>query len=231
MTANAQPMVHVVDDDDSVRRSLVSLLEEVGVPVATFPSAEAFLQALRDDRRGCILLDVRMPGMSGLQLQQELRERGVTMPTIILTGHADVPMAVSAMSAGAAGFVEKPFHPQELLDRIHDCLEADARQAAFQAERRQAGDALARLSAREQEVLRQLVVGKPSKLIASALGISEKTVDVHRSNLMRKTGTRSVAELMRLWFLIHPVEESLDHETLSRRAAPPSRPQTPRTPR
>jgi FixJ family two-component response regulator len=138
MTASAQPIVHVVDDADSVRRSLVTLLEEVGIPVATFPSAEAFLRTLRDDNRGCILLDVRMPGMSGLQLQQELRGRGVSMPTIILTGHADVPMAVSAMSAGAAGFVEKPFHPQELLDRIRDCIEADARQAAFQAERRQA---------------------------------------------------------------------------------------------
>jgi len=179
-------MVHVVDDDDSVCRSLVSLLEEVGIPVATFASAEVFLKALRDDTRGCILLDVRMPGMSGLQLQQALRERDVTMPTIILTGHADVPMAVSAMSAGAAGFVEKPFHPQGLLDRIRDCLEADARQAAFQAERRQAKDSLARLSSREQEVLRRLVTGKPSKLIASALGISEKTVDVHRSNLMLK---------------------------------------------
>jgi two-component system, LuxR family, response regulator FixJ len=231
MTANAQPMVHVVDDDDSVRRSLVSLLEEVGVPVATFPSAEAFLQALHDDGRGCILLDVRMPGMSGLQLQQELRERGVTMPTIILTGHADVPMAVGAMSAGAAGFVEKPFHPQELLDRIHDCIEADSRQAAVRAERRQAGDALARLSSREQEVLRQLVTGKPSKLIASALGISEKTVDVHRSNLMRKTGTRSVAELMRLWFLLHPVEEQLDHDAPSHRPAPLPLPHAPRTTR
>jgi DNA-binding NarL/FixJ family response regulator len=124
--------------------------------------------------------------MSGLQLQQELRGRGIAMPTVILTGHADVPMAVSAMSAGAAGFVEKPFHPQELLDRIHDCLEANARQAAFQAERRQAKDSLARLSSREQEVLRQHVTGKPSTLIASALGISEKTVDVHRSNLMLK---------------------------------------------
>ena len=217
MTANAQPMVHVVDDDEAVRRSLASLLEEVGVPVATYASAEAFLRTLRDDSRGCILLDVRMPGMSGLQLQQDLRERGVAMPTIILTGHADVPMAVSAMSAGAAGFVEKPFHPQELLDRIHDCLEIDARQAVLEAERHKATDALARLSDREREVLHELVKGNPSKLIGSALGISEKTVDVHRSNLMRKTGTRSVAELMRLWFLIHPIEQQLDPPSPSRR--------------
>jgi len=216
MTARNQPVVHVVDDDESIRRSLESLLQEVGVPVATFPSAEAFLQALRDDSRGCILLDVRMPGMSGLQLQQLLRERGVSMPTIILTGHADVPMAVSAMSAGAAGFVEKPFNPQDLLDRIHDCLATDVRQAAFQAERNEANHSLAKLSSREQEVLRELVKGKPSKLIASALGISEKTVDVHRSNLMRKTGTRSVAELVRIWFLVHPLEQD------SSAANPPS---------
>lgn len=207
MTSSHLPVVHVVDDDESVRRSLTSLLQEVGLEVASFPSAEAFLQQLREDSRGCILLDVRMPGMSGLQLQQLLRERGVSMPTIIITGHADVPMAVSAMSAGAAGFVEKPFSPQDLLDRIHDCLEADSRQASFQTERRRAGQALARLSARELEVLRELVEGKPSKLIAAALGISEKTVDVHRSNLMKKTATRSVAELVRLWFLVHPLEQ------------------------
>ena len=105
MTTSSLPVVHVVDDDESVRRSLISLLEEVGLRVAAFPSAEAFLRELRDDSRGCILLDVRMPGMSGLQLQQVLRERGISLPTIILTGHADVPLAVCAMSGGAAGFV------------------------------------------------------------------------------------------------------------------------------
>ena len=207
MSASSEPVVHVVDDDESVRQSFANLLEEVGLRVATFPSAEAFLQALRDDSRGCIVLDVRMPGMSGLQLQQLLCERGVLMPTIIVTGHADVPMAVNAMSAGAAGFIEKPFNPQELLDRIHDCLATDARQAAFQAERRRAAELLDGLSGRELEVLRELVEGKPSKAIASVLGISEKTVDVHRSNLMKKTATRSVAELVRLWFLVHPLEQ------------------------
>jgi len=204
MSAPSSPVVHVVDDDESIRRALTSLLQEVGIPVSTFPSAEAFLQALPSDSRGCLLLDVRMPGMSGLQLQQVLRERGVTLPTIILTGHADVPMAVSAMSAGAAGFVEKPFNPQELLDRIQDCLATDARQAAVQAQRRDASERLDRLSEREREVLQAVVQGHPSKLIASALGISEKTVDVHRSNVMRKTGTRSIAELVQLWLLVNP---------------------------
>ena len=204
MRSPSSPVVYVVDDDESVRRALTSLLQEVNIPVWTFPSAEAFLQAVRPDSRGCVLLDVRMPGMSGLQLQQVLRERTVMLPTIILTGHADVPMAVSAMSAGAAGFVEKPFNPQELLDRIQDCLAADARQAAFQAQVRDAAQRLAKLTEREREVLQEVVQGRPSKLIASELGISEKTVDVHRSNVMRKTGTRSVAELVQIWLLVHP---------------------------
>ena len=204
MTSPSSPVVYVVDDDESIRRALTSLLQEVSIPVSTFPSAEAFIQALRPDSRGCLLLDVRMPGMSGLQLQQVLRERSVMLPTIILTGHADVPMAVSAMSAGAAGFVEKPFNPQELLDRIQDCLAADARHAAYQAQVRDAEERLERLSEREREVLQEVVQGRPSKLIASALGISEKTVDVHRSNVMRKTGTRSIAELVQIWLLVHP---------------------------
>ena len=204
MTSPSSPVVYVVDDDESIRRALTSLLQEVSIPVSTFPSAEAFIQALRPDSRGCLLLDVRMPGMSGLQLQQVLKERSVTLPTIILTGHADVPMAVSAMSAGAAGFVEKPFNPQELLDRIQACLAADARQAAYQAQIRDAEERLERLSEREREVLQEVVQGRPSKLIASALGISEKTVDVHRSNVMRKTGTRSIAELVQIWMLVHP---------------------------
>lgn len=205
MNASADSTIHIVDDDDSVRRALVSLFEEVGLRAVTFASAESFLETVREDSRGCVLLDVRMPGMSGLQVQQVLRERGVMMPTIILTAHADVPMAVSAMSAGAAAFVEKPFHPQSLLDCIHDCLETDAQRASVETQRRRAARLLQGLSGRELEVLHELVAGKPSKTIATVLGISEKTVDVHRSNLMRKTEVRSVAELMRVWYLVYPM--------------------------
>ena len=211
-------MVYVVDDDESIRRSLESLLDEVGIAVTTFPTAEAFLKVVHPDCRGCLLLDVRMPGMSGLRLQQVLVEQSIALPTIILTGHADVPMAVSAMSAGAAGFVEKPFNPQDLLDRIHACLALDERQAANQAQLRDAAARLGRLSERELEVLREVVSGRPSKLIASSLGISDKTVDVHRSNLMRKTGSRSVAELVRLWLLLHPQQATTN-------AAPPASPE------
>lgn len=193
--------VFIVDDDASVRRALQALLGEVGIPAADFPSAEAFLEVVGDDTRGCLLLDVRMPGMSGLQLQEVLRERGVKLVVVVLTGHADVPMAVRAMKAGAADFIEKPFNPQHLIERIHACLEAEARDFVERQRRREAEALLRQLTAREREVLDLLVSGKPSKVIATALGISEKTVDVHRSNVMRKTGTRSVAELVQIWLL------------------------------
>lgn len=195
--------VFIVDDDASVRRALQALLGEVGIPAADFPSAEAFLEVVGDDTRGCLLLDVRMPGMSGLQLQEVLRERGVKLVVVVLTGHADVPMAVRAMKAGAADFIEKPFNPQHLIERIHACLEAEARDFVERQRRREAEALLRQLTAREREVLDLLVSGKPSKVIATALGISEKTVDVHRSNVMRKTGTRSVAELVQIWLLCY----------------------------
>lgn len=199
MSAGDEVRVFIVDDDASVRRSLRALLGEVGVPAADFPSAEALLEVVHEGTRGCVLLDVRMPGMSGLQLQEVLRERGLKLLVIVLTGHADVPMAVRAMKAGAVDFIEKPFNPQLLIERIQACLDAEA-QAHARGQRRRDAEALLRsLSTREREVLELLVTGKPSKVIASTLGISEKTVDVHRSHLMRKTGTRSVAELVQLW--------------------------------
>ena len=199
MSAGDEVRVFIVDDDASVRRSLRALLGEVGVPAADFPSAEALLEVVGEDTRGCVLLDVRMPGMSGLQLQEVLRERGLKLLVIVLTGHADVPMAVRAMKAGAVDFIEKPFNPQLLIERIQACLEAEAQTFARGQRRWDAEALLHSISTREREVLELLVTGKPSKVIASTLGISEKTVDVHRSHLMRKTGTRSVAELVQLW--------------------------------
>jgi FixJ family two-component response regulator len=204
MTEQEDAKVYIVDDDDSVRESLLALLEQVGLAAADFPSAETFVKAVAQDARGCLLLDVRMPGMGGLRLQEVLRERGVSLPIIVLTGHADVPMAVRALKAGAFDFVEKPFNPQDLLERIENCLAQDAKAKAAAERQRQAATAIAELTAREQEVLRLLVTGKPSKVIASKLGISEKTVDVHRSNVMRKAGVRSAAELVQLWLLANP---------------------------
>ncbi len=204
MTDQTDAKVYIVDDDESVRASLRALLGQVGLAAADFPSAESFLKAVRQDSRGCLLLDVRMPGMGGLRLQEILQERGVSLPIIVLTGHADVPMAVRALKAGASDFVEKPFNPQDLLERIEICLASDAQTKAAAERQQQAASIISELTAREQEVLSLLVTGKPSKVIASKLGISEKTVDVHRSNVMRKAGVRSVAELVHLWLLAHP---------------------------
>jgi FixJ family two-component response regulator len=204
MTEQQDAKVYIVDDDDSVRESLRALLGQVGVAAADFPSAEAFLKAVAPDARGCLLLDVRMPGMGGLRLQEVLHERGMSLPIIVLTGHADVPMAVRALKAGACDFVEKPFNPQELLERIESCIAEDAKARAAAERQQQAATIIAELTAREQEVLRLMVTGKPSKVIASRLGISEKTVDVHRSNVMRKAGVRSAAELVHLWLLANP---------------------------
>ena len=204
MTTSRDPTVYIVDDDASVRGALRALLGSVGLPAADFASAETFLEAVDEQSRGCLLLDVRMPGMSGLQLQQVLRERRVRVPVVMITAHGDVPMAVRAMKAGAIDFIEKPFNHQQLLERIQGCLEADALARSEARHHRDAAAVLDQLTPREREVLELLVNGKPSKIIAAALGISEKTVDVHRSNLMRKTSTRSVAELVRLWLLAEP---------------------------
>jgi FixJ family two-component response regulator len=204
MTPAQQPRVYIVDDDAAVRASLRALLGSVGLPAVDFASGEAFLQAVDGGTRGCLLLDVRMPGMSGLQLQQELRDRGIHIPVIVITGHADVPMAVRAMKAGAKDFMEKPFNHQQLLDRIQGCLEADAQSYSEERRRRETGAVLARLTARELEVLKLLVTGRSSKTIAAACGISEKTVDAHRASVTKKTGARSIAELVRLWLLVHP---------------------------
>jgi two-component system, LuxR family, response regulator FixJ len=217
LTQAKQPRVYIVDDDAAVRASLRALLGSVGLPAMDFPSGEAFLEAVDEGTRGCLLLDVRMPGMSGLQLQEALQERGVRMPIIVITGHGDVPMAVRAMKAGAADFIEKPFNHQQLLERIQGCLEADVQTDSEEQRRRDAAALLDQLTAREREVLELLVMGKASKVIAAALGISEKTVDVHRSNVMKKTGTRSVAELVRLWLRVHSVDDSVSH-----RAPPPT---------
>jgi FixJ family two-component response regulator len=191
--------VYIVDDDASVRAALGALLGSVGFASVGYASAEEFLGAVDPGTRGCLLLDVRMPGMSGLDLQGVLAARGIRMPVIVITGHGDVPMAVRAMRSGAVDFIEKPFNDQQLLDRVAECLSLDAEAERAQREHAAAAEALERLTARERQVVELVVEGRPSKVIAATLGISEKTVDVHRSNIMRKTHTRSAAELVRLW--------------------------------
>ena len=196
-------MVYVVDDDAAVRDALDALLGSVGLPARTFASAEDFLRIADAWMRGCLLLDVRMPGMGGMELQSKLQERGVLLPVIFITGHGDVPMAVRALKAGAADFIEKPFNEQQLLDRIQLCLDEDLK--AFQARQaREAAQAgFSQLTARETAVMELIAVGGHSKSIASELDIKERTVDVHRFNIMRKVGVRTLADLLHRWFLAH----------------------------
>jgi len=202
MTMNYQPeqcVVHVVDDDAGLRRSLRFLLDSVGWSVCLHASAEEFLDAVKPPGAPCcVLLDIRMPSMSGLELQQVLRERGIRLPIVFMTGHADVSMAVQAMKSGACDFIEKPFKDQVVLDAVAAAIRCGA-EALLDAGRRQRAQAvLGALSPREQEVARLVARGQPNKQIAGALGISEKTVHIHRQHVMEKTGVSSAAELARL---------------------------------
>ncbi|MEB2336610.1 MAG: response regulator transcription factor [Burkholderiales bacterium] len=192
-------MVYVVDDDEAVRDSMRWLLEANGFRVSSFASAEEFLARLPDPEPiACLLLDVRMPGMSGLELHEELVRRGSTLPLIFITGHGDVPMAVSRMKKGAHDFLEKPFSDAQLRQLVNECL---ARAAAAQRELRDDRDAserIERLTGRERQVLDLIVAGRLNKQIADDLGISIKTVEAHRANIMDKLGARTMADLMRI---------------------------------
>jgi two-component system, LuxR family, response regulator FixJ len=192
-------LVYIVDDSADVREVIKVLLSSVNLKSKTFPSGEAFLAAVDLSARGCLLLDLRMPGMSGLEVQDALKARSVTLPIIFLTGHGEVNTAVRAMRDGALDYIEKPFQPQFLLDRIHACLKRDSLAHAQQRSRLDAINRLSRLTPRETEIAEMIVAGMPSKKIAVALNLSEKTVDVHRHNIIKKVSAGSVAELVKLW--------------------------------
>lgn len=190
--------IYVVDDDEAMRDSMTWLLEGEGYRVACFESAERFLQARRDHMRGCLVLDVRMPTMSGLELHEKLDALGSRLPVIFVTGHGDVPMAVAALQRGACDFIEKPFHNEDLLSRIRRTLEMENLQAA----RRERDGAIAHrlelLTQREREVMTLVVAGKLNKQIADELNISMKTVEAHRARVMEKMGVRTLAELVKV---------------------------------
>lgn len=192
------PVVYLVDDDRGIRDSLRWLAESVGLKLVAFASAQEFLDAYPVDSPGCLLLDVRMPGMSGLELQEKLKSDGLEIPVIILTGHADVPMAVRAMKSGAIDFIEKPFSDQLLLDQINLALEKDAKRRAKKTEHAELIKRVESLSPRERTVMLGVVAGKSNKAIASELGLSQKTVEVHRANVMAKVRASSVAELVQI---------------------------------
>jgi two-component system response regulator FixJ len=192
-------LVHIIDDEESVRNSIGFMLQTTGYAVRSWPSGAFFLRELKSVEPGCVLLDVRMPEMDGLQVQQQLNARGFNMPIIVLTGHGDVSIAVKAMRAGAVDFLEKPFEGEHLLCAIgkaFDGLGETSDAARTDAARTQ----IASLSAREREVLDGLAAGYPNKTIAYDLGISPRTVEVHRANLMQKLGARSLSEALRVTF-------------------------------
>ncbi|EXS68961.1 MULTISPECIES: response regulator transcription factor [unclassified Sphingobium] len=193
-------MIHIVDDEDAIRRSAGFMLKTSGFSVATYASGVAFLREVRHAEPGCILLDVRMPEMDGLEVQQALLERGVAMPVIILTGHGDISIAVRAMKAGAVEFIEKPFEKAVLLDAIGIAFERldDTGKRAVRAA--DAAVMISALTGREQDVLKGLAEGLPNKTIAYDLGISPRTVEVHRANLMTKLGVRSLSDALRIAF-------------------------------
>jgi two-component system response regulator FixJ len=201
MTAPAEPTVFVVDDDEDVRSSLCWLIESVALKVAAFESAERFLETYEPEQPGCLVLDIRMPGMGGLGLLESLPLRDIHLPVIVLTAHCNVPVAVRAMKAGAIDFVEKPFTDQDLLDKIQRALKEDARQRAERLECTAVESRLRQLTLRELEVLERVVNGQANKVISAELGIGERTVEVHRKHMMEKMQAKSLAELIKMVLL------------------------------
>jgi FixJ family two-component response regulator len=190
--------VYVVDDDEGMRRALNLLLNTVGYQTAAFANAKEFLQAFKAGTAGCLVLDIRMPGMSGLELQQHLNRMGSMLPVIFITGHGDVPMAVQAMKEGAFEFVQKPFREQDLLDRINHALEQDKDNRGNLALRADVARRVETLTPRERQVMEKVVDGAANKVIAIDLDLSERTVEIHRAKVMEKMGARSVAHLVKL---------------------------------
>jgi len=191
-------VVHIVDDDDAVRQSLAFLLSSAGLPVRLYDSASAFLAGLATPQGGCLITDIRLPGMSGIDLLKTMREKALSMPAIVITGHGDVPLAVEAMKAGAVDFIEKPFEEEAILSAVRRALEQipdENGNGNIVAAR------LATLSERERQVLDGLVAGQPNKTIAHGLGISPRTVEVYRANLMAKMQAKSLSELIRMAIL------------------------------
>ena len=190
--------VFIVDDDAAIRFAMQALMDSVNLSHEIFASGDEFLEKIADQRPGCLVLDIRMPGLGGLELQEELIKRGNTLPIIFITGHGDVPMAVEAMQKGAVDFIQKPFRDQELLDRIRDALATDEERREAQQHHAEVAGRLDRLTNREREVFDLVVTGKPNKVIAYELGVSQRTVEIHRARVMEKMQARSLADLVKM---------------------------------
>jgi len=198
-TASTQhSTVYIVDDDQAIRHAMELLMRSVGLDYEIFHSADDFLSGHTNERAGCLVLDIRMPGLGGLELQEKLNEMGSTLPIIFITGHGDVPMAVEAMQNGAVDFIQKPFRDQELLDRIGEALKADQARRSAREKKAEVRDRIEKLTNRERQVLDLVVTGKPNKVIAYELGVSQRTVEIHRARVMEKMEARSLADLVRM---------------------------------
>ena len=198
---NDKNTVFVVDDDQAMRSSLKWLIESVGMSVETYSSADEFIREYYPGRAGCLLLDIRMPGMSGLELQEHFVQHQIKIPIIIITGHGDVPLAVRAMKAGAVDFIEKPFNDELLLESIRNALLLDVEQRSTQSERAEIATRLAHLTPREHEVMEMVTDGRSNKEIAVTLGVSAKTVEAHRARVMEKMQADSLAGLVKMAML------------------------------
>lgn len=190
--------VHIVDDDEAVRKSLKLLIDSAGLRSHEYEGGKDFLDRYEPRKPECLLLDLRMPDMDGLGLQRELRKRGINIPTLFLSGHGDIPIAVRALREGALDFIEKPFDNERLLERLRACIETDAEQEQARIDQQEAEKWLAVLTDREREVAEMLVEGKINKVIAAQLGISTRTVESHRARIMRKLGVDSLSDIFKL---------------------------------
>ncbi|GAC17263.1 response regulator transcription factor [Paraglaciecola arctica] len=195
---NNKQTVYIIDDDEGIRDGLSMLFESIGQQSQSFKSGNAFLDAYNEKMTGCLVLDIRMPKMSGLEVQRKLKQLNCTMPIIFITGHGDIPMAVEAMRLGAIDFIRKPFNEQVLLDRINEALVLDEKQHATKSNEHKEKSKVDSLSTREREVFERVTDGSMNKVIAADLGISERTVEVHRSHVMEKLEARTLAQLVRI---------------------------------
>ena len=199
---SSQPVVFFVDDDPDLLRDAKLLFDSVGMPCETFATADEFLEGYSPRPSACLVLDIRLPGMSGLELQEKLAELQINIPIIMITGHADVQMAVTAMRRGAFNFLEKPFRDQVLLDSINEALAANSQSQDGSRKHSAVAEKWASLTPREEEVARLVVSGKPNKVSAYELGVSQRTVEIHRARVMRKTGAQSLADLVRMSMMV-----------------------------
>ena len=192
------PTVFIVDDDPAIRTAMQALMDSVVLPHRVFSSGNEFLDSGSAGRAGCLVLDIRMPGLSGLELQAELLQRDSTLPIIFITGHGDVPMAVEAMQKGAVDFIQKPFRDQDLLERITEALKTDEKRRRQRERQEAVAERVASLTNREAQVFDLVVTGKPNKVIAYELGVSQRTVEIHRARVMEKMQARSLADLVKM---------------------------------